>query len=74
MAMMVGTGGIPTLFAMVGVAPISTTSRAEETPLDSDGFVVAMFDEHASGLVRLVRLRCSPTSTPTPRPSRSRRR
>lgn len=56
MATTVGTAGIPTLFAMVGVAPISTASRAEETPLDGDAFVVAMFDEHASGLVRLVRL------------------
>ncbi len=52
----VGTGAIPALLAMVGVAPIPAPTHAQPTALDTDAFVVAMFEEHGRGLVRLVRL------------------
>ena len=52
----VGTGAIPALLAMVGVAPVPAPPHAQPTALDPDAFVVAMFEEHGRGLVRLVRL------------------
>ena len=51
-----GTSALPALLAMVGVTPIRTPAQAGSTPLDGDAFVVAMFEEHGRGLVRLVRL------------------
>lgn len=52
----VGMSAIPALLAMVGVTPVPAPARSESTGLDGDEFVVAMFEEHGRGLVRLVRL------------------
>lgn len=48
--------GVPSLFAMVGVTPITAAPTATARPLDVDAFVVSMFEQHGAGLVRLVRL------------------
>ena len=57
----VGAGALADLMAMVGVTPIPAStvprSRAEApSTRDTDAFVVAMFQEHGRGLVRMVRL------------------
>ncbi len=51
-----GANSIPALLAMVDVTPIRAPAHAGSTPRDDEAFVVAMYEEHGRGLVRLVRL------------------
>ena len=58
-AAVVGPGGLSTLLTMVGVTPIPATAvpvTPTSAPADVDAFVVAMYQEHGRGLVRMVRL------------------
>lgn len=53
------TGALHDLLAMVGVSPIPTDAvpvLVSTAPADVDAFVAAMYEEHARGLVRMVRL------------------
>lgn len=55
-AVAVRPDGLSALLAMVGVTPIRVPARSEPAPLDTDAFVVSMYQQHARGLVGLVRL------------------
>lgn len=59
-AVLVRPGALSAVLAMVGVTPIPTTASLRVPPTtaqaDVDAFVIAMYEEHGLGLVRMVRL------------------
>lgn len=61
-AVMMRPGGLTALLGIVGLTPIRTSEplvpplRETAAQADIDAFVVAMYEEHGRGLVRMVRL------------------
>ena len=52
-----GVSALQITLAMAGVTPIQATPRpADAQPADVEAFVTSMYQEHAAGLVRMVRL------------------